>query len=141
MNIQNILKEKKIKKTLARETILNILKKSKKPIDVNEIIKKLKSIKIKVDRVTVFRSINLLLKKKLINKVELNEGKYRYELASLPHHHHLVCTNCGNINDIESNPLHEEIDKISKSANKIFNFKIEEHKVEFFGKCKICKGK
>jgi len=141
MNATTIFKENEIKKTLARTTILDILKKIKKPIDVGEIIERLKSMKIKVDRVTVFRNINLLVKKGLINKVEFNEGKYRYELASLPHHHHLVCTKCGSINDIESNPLHDQIDKLSKTANKIYDFKIEEHKIEFFGKCKTCKSK
>ena len=141
MNTTTIFKENEIKKTLARTAILDILKRVKKPIDVSEIIEKLKSMKIKIDRVTVFRNINLLVKKELISKVEFNEGKYRYELSSLPHHHHLVCTKCGRINDIESNPLHKEIDKISETVNKIYDFKIEEHKVEFFGKCKICKGK
>ena len=141
MNTTTILKENEIKKTLARTAILDILKKVRKPIDVGEIIKRLKSIKIKVDRVTVFRNINLLVKKGLVEKVEFNEGKYRYEIASLPHHHHLVCTDCGNIDDIESESLHSEIDKISKTVNKIYDFKIEEHKVEFFGKCKTCKNK
>jgi len=141
MNTTTTFKENEIKKTLARTAILDILKRVKKPIDVSEIIERLKSMKIKIDRVTVFRNINLLVKKELISKVEFNEGKYRYELSSLPHHHHLVCTKCGRINDIESNPLHKEIDKISETVNKIYDFKIEEHKVEFFGKCKICKGK
>ncbi len=129
------------KKTPARTSILDIFKKAKKPIDVGGIVKRLKILKIKVDRVTVFRNINLLVNKKLINKVEFNEGKYRYEIASLPHHHHLVCTKCGYINDIESDSLHKEISKISNTVKKIYNFKIEEHKVEFFGKCKNCKGK
>jgi len=141
MNTTTILKEKEIKKTLARTVILDILKKIKKPVSVGEIIENLNKIKIKIDRVTVFRNINLLVKKELINKVEFNEGKYRYELASLPHHHHLVCTNCGRIKSIESNPLHKEIDKISKTVNKVYDFKIEEHKVEFFGKCKTCRSK
>jgi len=141
MNTTTLFKKNEIKKTLARAAVLNILKKAKEPIDVGEIIGKLKFIKIKVDRVTVFRNVNLLVKKKLINKVEFNEGKYRYELASLPHHHHLVCTKCGKIKSIESNPLHKEIDKISKTVNKVYDFKIEEHKVEFFGKCKTCSGK
>jgi len=134
-------KKEGFKKTLARTSILDILKKVKRPIDVGEIVKRLKTLKIKVNRVTVFRNINLLVNKKLINKVEFNEGKYRYEIASLPHHHHLVCTKCGYINDIESDSLHKEISKISNTVKKIYNFKIEEHKVEFFGKCKSCKEK
>jgi len=141
MNTTAILKENKIKKTFARKIILDVLKKTKKPISVSGIIEKLKNRKIKVDRVTIFRNVNLLVKKGLISKVEFNEGKYRYELSSLPHHHHLICTICGSINDIKSNPLHKEIDKISEIVNKTYDFKIEEHKVEFFGKCKACKNK
>ena len=140
MNATTIFKENEMKKTVARTAILDILKKAKKPIDVVEIIKKLKDKKIQIDRATVFRNISLLVNKRLVNKVEFNEGKYRYESASLPHHHHLFCTKCGNVSDIESNSLHSEIDKISKTVNKAFDFKIEEHKIEFFGKCKTCKN-
>ncbi|MFH1186593.1 MAG: Fur family transcriptional regulator [Candidatus Levyibacteriota bacterium] len=140
MNTKNILKGKEIKKTLARTAILNILKKIKKPISVSEIIEKLNQTSIKIDRVTVFRNINLMTKKGLINKVEFNEGKFRYELTSLPHHHHIVCTKCGNVKDIKSDLLHDQIDKISKTANKLYGFETEEHKVEFFGKCKTCKN-
>lgn len=140
MNTTTIFKENEMKKTIARTSILDILKRAKKPIDVGEIIGRLESIKIKIDRVTVFRNINLLVKKGLVKKVEFNEGKYRYELSSLPHHHHLVCTKCGNVSDIESISLHSEIEKMSKTVNKAFDFKIEEHKVEFFGKCKTCKN-
>jgi len=141
MNTTLIFKRDKIRKTLARKAILDILEKFKKPLAVVEIIKKLKEKKILIDRVTVFRNINLLVNKGLIDKVEFNEGKYRYEIASLPHHHHLVCTSCGKIKDIKSNSLHEEIDRISKTVNETLDFKIEEHKVEFFGKCIKCKNK
>ena len=141
MNTTTNFKKEGLKKTLARTAIIDILIKIKKPIDVSEIIEKLNKMKINVDRVTVFRNINLLVKKGLIDKVEFNEGKYRYEIASLPHHHHLVCTKCGNVGDIESDSLHSEIDKISKIVKKTYNFRIEEHKVEFFGKCKTCKSK
>lgn len=129
------------KKTIARTAISNILNKAKKPIDAVEIIEKLKRKNIRIDRVTVYRNINLLVNKGLVCKVEFNEGKYRYESASLPHHHHIICTQCGKINDIESDSLHNEIDKISKTVCVNFNFEIKEHKVEFFGKCKTCKIK
>ena len=141
MNASIVFKKQDIKKTLARKAIVELLQKTKKPIDVNDIIKKLKEKQVKIDRVTVFRNVNLLVKKRLIYKVEFNEGKYRYESASLPHHHHLVCTKCGRVIDIESDSLHSEIKKITKKVNMIFNFQIEEHKVEFFGKCKTCKNR
>lgn len=139
MNISDIFNEKKVKKTLARKAISDLLKKIKKPLDVGEIIEKLSKKGIKVDRATVFRNINLMSKKGLINKVEFNEGKFRYESSFLPHHHHLICTKCSMIKDIKSDLLHKEIDKLSKNATNLYGFKMENHKVEFFGKCKKCK--
>jgi len=131
----------KIKITKARMTILSILKKINKPLDVSEIILKIKKAGAKINRVTVFRNVNFLVKNGLISKVELNEGKYRYEISTLPHHHHLVCKNCRKLIDIKDEDLHDQIEKISNKVNLQYHFVIEEHKVEFFGKCKDCKNK
>ena len=139
MNKLNVLKKTGIKKTAARTAILTLLKELKKPLSVSEIIKKLNQININVDRATIFRNINLLTKKELINKVEFNEGKFRYESSSLPHHHHLICTSCEKIKDIKSDLLHEEIEGITKLVSSLYGFVIEDHKVEFFGKCKSCR--
>jgi Fur family ferric uptake transcriptional regulator len=141
MNTTTLFKEKEIKNTPARIAIINLLKKTKKPIDVGEIIEKLNKMKIKIDRVTVFRNINLLVEKKVIEKVEFDEGKYRYELSSLAHHHHLVCVDCKKVIDIKTDKLHEKIDDLSKQVNTQHNFVIEKHRLEFFGKCKTCKNK
>lgn len=131
--------KKGLKKTLARKSISDLLKEVKKPLATSEIIKKFNKKGIKVDRATVFRNINLMVKKGLINRVEFNEGKFRYESTFLPHHHHLICTKCSVVKDIESDLLHKEIDKLSKKATRLCGFKMESHKVEFFGKCKKCK--
>ncbi len=128
-----------IKNTPARAAIKSIFEKTKKPLLATELIDNLEKIKIKVDRVTVFRNINVLLKNKFIKRVEFNEGKYRYELSSLPHHHHLICTSCKKIKDIKSDSLHKEIELIKKRVAKKYNFRIEDHKLEFFGSCKKCK--
>lgn len=139
MNASDIFKEKKVKKTLARKAISDILRKVKKPLAVSEVIRELSEKNIKIDRATVFRNINFMVKNGLINKVEFNEGKFRYESSFLPHHHHLVCTKCNMIKDIKSDFLHKEIDKLSRKASNLYGFRMENHKVEFFGKCKTCK--
>jgi len=139
MNVLNVLKRKEERKTSARKAILDLLEEIKKPLVVSEIIKRLNKKGIKIDRATIFRNINLMVKENLINKIELNEGKFRYESSFLPHHHHIVCTKCNMIKDIKSDFLHKEIDNLSKKASKLYGFKMEDHKVEFFGRCRECK--
>ena len=46
------------------------------------------------DLSTVYRNVQDLLAKSVIRQVPLPGEEARYELASLPHHAHLVCANC-----------------------------------------------
>jgi len=55
---------------------------------------------LETNKVTVYRILDFLFKNQIIERVEFGEGKYRYELKK-NHHHHLICTNCGRVQDVE----------------------------------------
>ena len=95
MTAKQILEKSKIRITPKRLAILDILEKSKKPLDVSDLLEKINEYPISVNRATVFRIVNRLTQEGITRRIELSESKYRYELATLPHHHHLVCQNCG----------------------------------------------
>lgn len=109
-------------------TVLDILKKSKKPVDAAVLVNKLG-----VNKTTVYRQIEKFVKEGLILEVEFGDGKKRYELGSLDHHHHLICKKCKKIEDIA---LDEDI--VLKEVVKKTNFKVESHSLEFFGLCIDC---
>src|SRR5690348_14703077 len=52
-----------------------------------------------VGRATVFRTLKLLVDEGAVCRVLLDDGKLHYRLSRTPHHHHLVCTECGAIED------------------------------------------
>lgn len=109
--------------------IVKILNRTKKPVDVSVLVSK-----IGVNKTTVYRQIEKLLIDNIIIEVELGDGKKRYELKSLDHHHHLVCKKCGSLEDIE---LDESV--ILNEVSKRTTFKVESHNLEFFGLCRKCK--
>jgi len=127
-----------LKKTPARKVIIDIVEKAHRPISAQDIIDELSRKKIPIDRVTVFRNVKTLVENDVLIKIDFGDGTARYELKSAPHHHHLVCSRCKNISDIESETLHDQIESVMKKAQKNYGFTIEEHKIEFFGKCKKC---
>lgn len=135
MKEKQLLEHAGIKSTEARIEVLKIIKNAKKPIDSASIIEEMEKKSPETNRVTIFRVINLFAEEGIINKCEFEEGKARYELSSLPHHHHIVCSNCGKIEDIEGC----EISEVEAQLEKRFNFKINSHRLEFFGHCKKCK--
>jgi Fur family ferric uptake transcriptional regulator len=125
------LKTGGLKITSARLMLLDILKHAKKPLSVKELTKNLGG----VDLVTLYRNIEALENLELVKKINLKDRQAYYELADDGrHHHHLICTNCGKLEDIEIPEI-----KLSKTFLKNRGFsKVTEHSLEFFGLCSKC---
>jgi Fur family ferric uptake transcriptional regulator len=129
-------KEKGLKKTKQRNEIIEIIAHAKQPMSAEEIYLALKKLKLKVNLSTVYRTIETLVSKGVVNKVNLdNEIKNRYELlVEHEHHHHLICLTCKKIVSIELCPL----DNFEKQVSKTYDFKITTHKLELYGYCEKC---
>lgn len=128
------LNEVHLRATPARMALLNLLESSKKPLDVQTMIDYLKEKEVETDPATVFRIVNMFTERGLIKPIHLNEGKSRYELAAKADHHHLVCTRCGQIQDISDC----NIDLLQKHIEKKKNFRVTSHALEFYGICADC---
>jgi len=128
------LNEVDLRATPARIALMSLLEKSEKPLTVKEMIDFLEKKAIKTDPATVFRIVNLFSEKGLIKPIQLNEGKFRYELTDKADHHHLVCEKCSNIEDISDC----NIKALEKDIEKKKKFKVTSHSLEFFGICADC---
>ena len=122
-----------LKKTPARLAISEFLSSSSTPVDVEEIIQHLRAQDLDTNKVTVYRILDFLFKNQVIDRVEFGEGKYRYELKK-NHHHHLICTSCGKIQDVEGNL----VENLEKKIQEDKNFQVQSHSLEFFGICSNC---
>lgn len=130
-----LIKNNHLKNTTARVVILEFLQKNSEPVDVLKVMDYLKKKGLKTNLTTVYRVLDSFLTVGLVKKLELHEGKYRYELSSLKHHHHLVCQNCGKIEDIENCSLETLEEQITNRSE----FLIKYHSLEFYGLCKDCR--
>ncbi len=136
MNIQfsDKLRLKGFRVTKVRLAILTLLHKNNSPFDVETIKYGLQKNKIFADAATIYRCLNAFTNEGLLRRLEFEEGKYRYELIdSNNHHHHLVCNNCGNVEDIT---IHEKT--ILAQVKRKSDFEILKHSLEFFGRCADC---
>lgn len=78
----------------------------------------------------------MLEKMKVVRKTELDGRFTRYELRNHEKHahHHLICSNCGIIIDIEDDLLSE----LERQISSKYDFKIQDHCLTFFGECRNC---
>lgn len=92
--------------------------------------------KDKVDRATVYRTIELFERLGIIRRLNIG-WKYKIELtdAFSGHHHHMYCTNCGRVFDLPDNPMLETmIDTVAAKSG----FAPRGHQLEVFGLCVNC---
>lgn len=128
-----LLQNAQLKATNARKVALHFFGKEDRPVDVEEILEHLRKHDLETDRATVYRMIETFLEKGIITRLEFGEGKYRYELTGFDHHH-LVCENCGRIEDISDCGIEEWEKKIKQKKH----FLVKHHSLEFFGVCQLC---
>ena len=119
--------------TPARLAILKVLSQAKKPLNIRQIMDRLEGSKI--DQTTVYRNINYLKDSGLILHIDFQHTHAFYELASKGDHHHVVCTKCDRVEDVNNCDL----DKMTVKALNQSNFaSISNHSLEFFGVCRPC---
>jgi len=85
-------------------------------------------------RATVFRSVEKLVDKGLLDRIEFADGTHHYRVCSGTHHHHLTCTRCHRVVEVNLCLPHEQLDAIGDQNN----FAIEGHSLSIFGRCKSC---
>ncbi len=120
--------------TTARKGLLEILVDMKLPISAAELREALIKKKINVNKTTVYRELEFLKILGMTQEIVLGDNKRRYELTDREkHHHHLVCDDCGKIEDVN---LNEEA--VLSQIQKQSRFQPLRHSLEFFGLCVDC---
>src|SRR3990167_10231630 len=87
----------------------------------------------KVDRATVYRSIELFERLGIISRINVG-WKYRVELSDIftDHHHHMHCSGCGKVVNLPANPMLETmIDTLAAKSD----FSPRGHSLEIYGLC------
>lgn len=120
--------------TKAKKKIEEVFKKTKAPITLKELYKKVSSVIPGVAYSTVFRIVEKFERKSMVAKVGYKDRGSLYEWSARPHHHHLVCERCSDVTDVSDQILSFSDSKVSKSTG----FIITNHSVELTGICKPC---
>lgn len=130
--LNHILKAGGHRTTQARRLIFQLLVGSD-PLSIGQLLKKAGD---KIDRVTLYRNVELFEKLGIVHRIHIG-WKYKVELsdAFIEHHHHLSCLKCGKIIAIEDEKHIDEF--IEKLANK-FSFTPRRHQFEIDGYCLHC---
>lgn len=87
-------------------------------------------------RATVYRAVDVLAARGLLDRIAFADGSHRYRLCGERHHHHLTCTQCHRIVEVEACLPRAMLAAIAAQAD----FAVEGHTIEIFGRCATCRG-
>lgn len=134
MNIEEILKEKKLRVTKKRIVILEILIKHDDPISAEEIFDICQKENKSLDLSTIYRNLNTMVDENLLLKTTNTDGISYFQLNNHNHKHFITCISCDRKFIIKNCPIHNIEDKIENETG----FIIKGHNFEFTGICPDC---
>jgi Fur family ferric uptake transcriptional regulator len=89
----------------------------------------------RVGRATVFRTMKLLLDLNIVCRVLLDDGTLHYRVSTGRHHHHLVCTECGRVEDFSQC----DVESLVRDLQKATQYEVQAHWLEVYGRCQSCR--
>jgi Fur family ferric uptake transcriptional regulator len=93
---------------------------------------------IRVGRVTVYRTLALMVEAGLVEERPFERDRMRYEhVVGHGHHDHMVCIACGKVAEWESTAIERE----QRRAASREGFEILHHTHTLFGRCRACAGR
>ncbi|RRS31598.1 MAG: Fur family transcriptional regulator [Epsilonproteobacteria bacterium (ex Lamellibrachia satsuma)] len=133
MDYATLLKESGLKATFQRMNILDSIDKQGH-MCVDDIYEEVTKVHPSLSLATIYKNIILMQENGILVEVPIAGKKSKYELAKTDHMH-LICTECG---DVEDMSCLETTDKIFHDLTQKEHFKLNKRQVNLYGVCEAC---
>jgi Fur family ferric uptake transcriptional regulator len=125
--------------TAPRRHVLEALLASDAPLSAAEIHRRLGDRRINL--ASVYRTVRLFLRLRILSVTDSTNGGQRFELADpfTGHHHHLICRECGKIEDLDGCLLEGKLlSALKRRVRQSRRFRIADHELRLIGACGDC---
>lgn len=123
-----ICKEHGLRMTGPRKIIVQVLSQSSDHPDAVELHRRVSQIDPGIAIATVYRTVNLLQEKGILEKHIFADGRARFESADQEHHDHLINVETGDVIEFRS----DEIERLQEEIARQHGFAIVRHKLEIY---------
>jgi Fur family ferric uptake transcriptional regulator len=132
------LKASGLKATLPRLKILEIFQNTEvRHLSAEDVYKLLLADNLDVGLATVYRVLTQFEQAGLLQRNHFETGKAIFELNEGSHHDHLVCLDCGKVEEFFDEEIERRQEKIAASHG----FEIADHALALYGRCEDCRSK
>lgn len=121
-----------------RAALLDALADAGHPLTIPELLKRAPGLA----QSSAYRNLVLLEEVGVVHRVVTDGEHARYELdqgLTGHHHHHLVCTICGSVEDVAATDrLERSVESAISEIEEATGFRAADHRVDVIGRCRRC---
>ncbi|HET6764299.1 MAG TPA: Fur family transcriptional regulator [Longimicrobiaceae bacterium] len=124
--------------TQQREVVADVVFGSSEHLSVEEIEARLKERGERIGKATIYRTMELLVRSKLVEDHDFGDGFKRYEhlFGHHPVREHLICTHCRKVTEVQS----REVERLQNALAREHGFLAARHRLEIRGLCRDCQA-
>ncbi len=126
--IERAAKSKGLRMTGQRRVIARVLGEAQDHPDVVELHRRAATVDERISLSTVYRTVKLFETEGIIERLELRDGRARYERAPQEHHDHLIDMRTGRVIEFRS----EEIEALQTEIARRLGYKVVYHRLELY---------
>lgn len=132
---KDALKQDSLRMTSQRLAILDDVLGSEEHRECDDIYLSLRQKKVPVSRATIYRTLDILEKAGFVRKMDIGDGRFRYEnKLAQTHHDHMICLKCGKIIEFVDREIERRQDQIASDNG----FHLVKHSHQLYGLCGAC---
>lgn len=123
--------------TTGRRALVDLLAKASRPATITELL----NGRPKLAQSSAYRNLVVLQEVGVAHRIVTSDERSRYELAEdlMGHHHHMICTECGRVDDFTVSPQMERSLRTALArAVKGTGFRTAAHRLDVIGTCSSC---
>jgi Fe2+ or Zn2+ uptake regulation protein len=123
--------------TRGRRAIVEVLAGADAPLSIPQLLECDRSL----PQSSAYRNLAELERAGVVHRIVTSDEFSRYELAEdlTEHHHHLICTTCGDVRDFTvSSGLEDELDRALDRIAGAHGFAPDHHRLDLVGTCSTC---
>lgn len=133
-DLSDAFKPKKLKLTPQRIAVYEMLKSTKSHPSAENIYDVIKERYPTMSLATVYKTLKTLVTIELVQELNVGEGNFRYDASSISHPH-IMCLQCGRVDDIDK----ADLSSVNETIKSFTNYKVLSSKIYFYGLCPECK--
>ena len=131
------IKKNNLKNSKQREYILKAIYEDGGHLSPEDIFVSIKKTCKNASISSIYRILSFLEKEGFVKSLEIDKSGKRYEIASGLHHDHIICVECGKIEEC----CNEEIEKLQVEVTHSYKAKLVGHDMLLYVVCESCLAK